>query len=211
MLGADSHDGWLFVDKAAQSKVAAALPHVTLYEGTKHTMATDTIRRGVPEHALQRLLGHATVLSTGRYARLADHALIEVLRPAKPGWRQMEHRRGHLDARSIAIAVVHSENVNEVFANRVVDARGKAMEAGAKEGVAEPLASQLVPREGLVDVELGAAPNSNWERHRGRCRMRSRTCSQGEPPEGSASASASRRSRSSRSAFVIATSLPPTS
>jgi hypothetical protein len=205
VLGADSHDGWLFVDKAAQSKVAAALPHVTLYEGTKHTMATDTIRRGVPECALQRLLGHATVLSTGRYARLADHALIEVLRPAKPGWRQMEHRRGHLDARSIAIAVVHSENVNEVFANRVVDALGKAMEAGAKEGVAETLASQLVPREGLVDVD------SKWERHRGRCRMRSRTCSQGEPPEGSASASASRRSRSSRSAFVIATSLPPTS
>ena len=31
---------------------------------------------------------------------------------------------------------------------------------GAKEGVAETLASQLVPRKGLVDVELGVAPNS---------------------------------------------------
>jgi len=30
-----------------------------------------------------------------------------------------------------ATAVVHSENVNEVFANRIVDAVGKAMEAGA--------------------------------------------------------------------------------
>ena len=71
-----------------QALDAAELPHVTLYEGTKHTMATDAIRRGVPERALQRFLGHASVLSTRRYARLADHALIEVLRPAKASWRQ---------------------------------------------------------------------------------------------------------------------------
>jgi integrase len=31
---------------------AAGLPHVSLYEGTKHTMATDAIRRGVPERHL---------------------------------------------------------------------------------------------------------------------------------------------------------------
>ena len=45
-------------------------------------------RHGVPERALQRFLGHASVLSTRRYARLADHALVEVLRPAKADWRQ---------------------------------------------------------------------------------------------------------------------------
>ena len=70
----------------------AELPHVSLYEGTKHTMATDAIRRGVPERALQRFLGHASVQSTRRYARLADNALIEVLRPTSrredPTWRQ---------------------------------------------------------------------------------------------------------------------------
>jgi len=71
-----------------QALEAAEMPHVTLYEGTKHTMATDAIRRGVPERALQRFLGHASVLSTRRYARLADHALIEVLRPAMASWRQ---------------------------------------------------------------------------------------------------------------------------
>lgn len=43
---------------------APDLPHVSLYEGTKHTMATDTIRRGVPERALQRFLGHASMQST---------------------------------------------------------------------------------------------------------------------------------------------------
>jgi len=64
------------------------MPHVSLYEGTKHSMATDAIRRGVSERALQRFLGHASVISTRRYARLADNALIEVLRPARSGWRQ---------------------------------------------------------------------------------------------------------------------------
>jgi integrase/recombinase XerC len=67
---------------------ASDLPHVTLNEGTKHMMATDAIRRGVSERALQRSLGHASVQSTRRYARLADNALIEVLRPVRPNWRQ---------------------------------------------------------------------------------------------------------------------------
>jgi len=60
---------------------AAGLPHVKLYEGTKHSFATDAIRRGVSERALQRFLGHASHISTRRYARLADAALLEVLRP----------------------------------------------------------------------------------------------------------------------------------
>lgn len=85
--------GRIWPHKALQRVWAAALeaadlPHVSLYEGTKHTMATDAIRRGVPERHLQRFLGHASVQSTRRYARLADNALIEVLRPPKPGWRQ---------------------------------------------------------------------------------------------------------------------------
>jgi integrase len=68
---------------------AAGLPHIGLYEGTKHSFATDAIRRGVPERHLQRFLGHASVTSTRRYARLADNAMLEVLRnPAKPARRQ---------------------------------------------------------------------------------------------------------------------------
>ena len=59
---------------------AAGFPHISLYEGTKHSMATDAIRRGVPERHLQVFLGHQNVESTRRYARLADNALLEVLR-----------------------------------------------------------------------------------------------------------------------------------
>jgi site-specific recombinase XerD len=43
-------------------------------------MATEAIRRGVSERALQAFLGHADVRSTRRYARLADQALVEVLK-----------------------------------------------------------------------------------------------------------------------------------
>lgn len=55
----------------------------SLYEGTKHSFATDAIRRGVPERHLQRFLRHENVESTHRYARLADAALFEVLRPQR--------------------------------------------------------------------------------------------------------------------------------
>jgi len=54
---------------------------ISLYEGTKHTFATDAIRRGVQERHLQAFLGHADVRSTRRYARLSEHALVDVLRP----------------------------------------------------------------------------------------------------------------------------------
>ena len=59
---------------------AAELPHVSLYEGTKHRMATDAIQRGVSERNLQAFLGHQNVESTRRYARLKDNAMLEVLR-----------------------------------------------------------------------------------------------------------------------------------
>ena len=72
---------------------AAGLPPIALYEGTKHSFATDAIRRGVPERHLQRFLGHASLMSTRRYARLADTAMVEVLRnPAKPAGRQAGDR-----------------------------------------------------------------------------------------------------------------------
>jgi len=54
----------------------------------KHSFATDAIRRGVPERYLQTFLGHWNVESTRRYARLADNAMLEVLRPPQTSCRQ---------------------------------------------------------------------------------------------------------------------------
>ena len=59
----------------------AGVPPGKMYEDTKHTFATDAVRRQVPERLLQRYLGHSSVLSTRRYAQLADEALVDVLGP----------------------------------------------------------------------------------------------------------------------------------
>jgi len=61
---------------------------VSLYAGTKHTFATDAAARGVSERALQTFLGHADVRSTRRYARMADSALLDVLRPSRGAGRE---------------------------------------------------------------------------------------------------------------------------
>ena len=54
---------------------------VRMYEGTKHAFASDALRRNVPKEKLQKFLGHADARSTDRYAKLADGALVDVLRP----------------------------------------------------------------------------------------------------------------------------------
>jgi hypothetical protein len=53
----------------------------SLYEGTKHSRATDLLRQGVSERVLQALLGHRDARSTRSYARLADEALVAAIRP----------------------------------------------------------------------------------------------------------------------------------
>jgi integrase len=56
---------------------------ISMYEGCKHSFATDALRRGVPERHLQMFLGHADARSTRRYACMADSALVSVLRPRR--------------------------------------------------------------------------------------------------------------------------------
>ncbi len=72
---------WALRDRWLRAAKSAGIEGVRLYEGTKHTMATDAVRRGVSERALQTFLGHRDVRSTRRYARLSDDALVSVLLP----------------------------------------------------------------------------------------------------------------------------------
>lgn len=60
---------------------------ISLYEGTKHSRATDLLRQGVSERVLEALLGHRDERSTQRYARLVDEALVDALRP-RCGFRE---------------------------------------------------------------------------------------------------------------------------
>jgi len=71
---------WSLTDRWRAACRAVGVAGVSLYPGTKHSMATDALRRQVPERTLQAFLGHADPRSTRRYARLASTALVEVLR-----------------------------------------------------------------------------------------------------------------------------------
>lgn len=52
-----------------------------LYEGTRHSFATLLVARGVELSVVQRILGHSSAETSKRYAKLADGALVEVIRP----------------------------------------------------------------------------------------------------------------------------------
>jgi site-specific recombinase XerD len=55
-------------------------PDVPLYAGTKHTTATDLVRRGVDADTLQRFLGHADRRSTDGYVVLAGDEFKNLVR-----------------------------------------------------------------------------------------------------------------------------------
>jgi integrase len=62
---------------------AAGLPPVPLYEGTKHSFATEALAQGHSIDTLQRYLGHKDRRSTERYAKIQDAALVEIVRRRK--------------------------------------------------------------------------------------------------------------------------------
>ncbi|HME72289.1 MAG TPA: tyrosine-type recombinase/integrase, partial [Myxococcota bacterium] len=73
---------WYKKALAREWRAACASVGVTskLYEGTKHSRATELLRLKVDERTLQALLGHRDARSTRRYARLSDQALVEAIR-----------------------------------------------------------------------------------------------------------------------------------
>ena len=73
---------WVLRDRWVRAASSIGIEGARLYEGTKHTMATDAVRRGVSERALSEFLGHRDVRSTRRYARMSREAFIHVLRPS---------------------------------------------------------------------------------------------------------------------------------
>lgn len=57
-----------------------------MYEGTRHSFATLALNAGAPLHSVQKFLGHTEQRTTERYAKLADRALLDVIRPRQlPG------------------------------------------------------------------------------------------------------------------------------
>jgi integrase len=73
---------------AACGKVGAS---ISLYNGTKHSTATELRRQGISLDVIQRLCGHRDARSTEVYAKLADEALVEAIR--SPRMRSVKRSR----------------------------------------------------------------------------------------------------------------------
>ena len=70
------------LDRAWNSAREAAVGYriAPLYEATRHSFATLALNDGAELHSVQKFLGHTDSKTTERYAKLADHALVSVLR-----------------------------------------------------------------------------------------------------------------------------------
>jgi integrase len=55
----------------------AGVRHLKLYEGARHSAATEWKRQGAPDRTIQAIPGHTDGPSVERYARLADQAVVE--------------------------------------------------------------------------------------------------------------------------------------
>jgi len=65
---------------------------IALYQGTKHSTATELPRQGVPLDVIQRLCGHRDARSTEVYAKLSDGALVEAIRSPRTRPAKRSHR-----------------------------------------------------------------------------------------------------------------------
>ena len=63
-----------------EARERAGVPYCKLYEGARHSAATEWKRQGADDRVIQSILGHADKRSVERYARLADGAVLKVLR-----------------------------------------------------------------------------------------------------------------------------------
>jgi len=66
-----------------EARQAAGLAPITLYEGTRHSIASQAANRGVSLYAISKFLGHSNIKQTERYSHLETNALRQVQRKAR--------------------------------------------------------------------------------------------------------------------------------
>jgi integrase len=57
------------------AKARAGITNASLYQGTKHSFASDALEAGIGMEHIRKMLGHSDPRSTERYARLSDDSL----------------------------------------------------------------------------------------------------------------------------------------
>jgi len=67
---------------------SAGAPGIPLYEGTKHSGATDMLARTKDRAAVRDYLGHTDARSTDKYAKVTSGALVDIAKRKKPHTEQ---------------------------------------------------------------------------------------------------------------------------
>lgn len=65
-----------------EARDKAEVAHITLYAGTRHSIASQAVNRGVDIYLISKFLGHSSIHQTERYARLMTEPLRPVQRKA---------------------------------------------------------------------------------------------------------------------------------
>ncbi len=60
----------------------AGYPHINLYQGTRHSIASQAVNRDVPLYSVSKFLGHSNMKQTERYSHLNTSGLRKVQRQA---------------------------------------------------------------------------------------------------------------------------------
>jgi integrase len=63
-----------------EARIKAGLTPITLYEGTRHSIASQAVNRGVSLYAISRFLGHTNIKQTEKYSHIETNALQQVQR-----------------------------------------------------------------------------------------------------------------------------------
>lgn len=63
----------------------AGVPHIKLYEATRHSLASQAANRGESLYLIQRMLGHTNAKMTARYSHVETNALKQIQRKPQKG------------------------------------------------------------------------------------------------------------------------------
>ncbi len=67
----------------SEAREAAEVPRVSMYQGTKHSLATKLKSLGRDDRAIAEILGHRDIRSVQKYAEVQFAAKVETLRSVK--------------------------------------------------------------------------------------------------------------------------------
>jgi integrase len=73
--------------------IKAKVPHINLYNGTRHSIATDAVMRGVDKNRISQALGHSTASMADKYVKAKVDILRDIVNDPGPEVLSAEKKR----------------------------------------------------------------------------------------------------------------------